>query len=90
MHRVKLEQIGDQVAIALPATLLEEFGLSLGDEMELVTSEAGVTLKPVDSSHMRAVRMARGFMDRYPDAMRELSTGAGKVTPPGSSDEPQK
>lgn len=48
MHRVKLEQIGDQVAIALPATLLEEFGLSLGDEMELVTSEAGVTLKPVD------------------------------------------
>jgi hypothetical protein len=90
MHRVKLEQFGEEIVIALPATLLGEFGLSPGDEMDLVTSEAGVTLKPMDPTHMRAVRLARGFMDRYPDAMRKLSTGTGKVTSPGSSDDPQK
>lgn len=33
MQRLKLEQLGDEIVIALPTNLLEEFGLKLGDSM---------------------------------------------------------
>jgi putative addiction module antidote len=39
--------VGKSTAVTIPPDLLERYGLKAGDAVELVTTEHGITIKPV-------------------------------------------
>ena len=73
MYKVTIEAVGQECGIALPKELLDELGLKPGDEVDIVETNRGLELRPRDPTHMKAVRSAKAFMDRYQKAMRDLS-----------------
>jgi AbrB family looped-hinge helix DNA binding protein len=42
-----LIRMDDDIAVTIPADVLERYGLKAGDTVELVTTQDGITIKPV-------------------------------------------
>ncbi|MEN3793491.1 AbrB/MazE/SpoVT family DNA-binding domain-containing protein [Fulvimarina sp. MAC3] len=71
---VTIRKIGNSEGIIIPKDVLEELGLSSGDELSIVRQGDGVRLEPVKADFDRQMKAAREAMAKYRVALRELAT----------------
>lgn len=74
MVALKLTQIGQDIAVVLPAALAQKLGVVSGDTLYArETSEGGVELSLVDPEVTRQVAVGEALMDEYDEAFRILA-----------------
>jgi putative addiction module antidote len=71
--KVKIRRIGNGQGITLSKDLLHDLGASIGDELFVVKTPTGVQLSRFDPEFDRALEASRGFMRRYPNALKKLA-----------------
>jgi len=72
---LKVRPIGNSRGVILPQALLDEMGVSEGDELFAVRDADGsVRLTPYDPEFADAVEDARKFMASHKNAFRELAS----------------
>lgn len=70
---VTVRKIGNSEGVIIPKEVLERMNLKAGDELEVIESKEGVSLRPVDDVFERQMKAAREFMDQYKVALQKLA-----------------
>ncbi len=70
---VTLRKIGNSEGVILPKEILERLNLKTGDQLEVVRSNNGITLRPTDDVFERQMKAAREVMDKYKVALQKLA-----------------
>ena len=66
--------------VILPQKMLDSLGLQVGDELEIIETDNGVMLRPVESDDFeRQMRAARDVMDKYEPALQKLAEQIGSA-----------
>ena len=72
--REKITSLGDSAALVLPAEILAQMGLSVGDEIEIALADGVLTVRPLRDEE-RAAKFQAAMDDvfaRRADALRRL------------------
>jgi hypothetical protein len=67
-----IRKVGSSLKLTI-SEIARELGLSEGDKVQVVRTPKGFELMPYDADFGNAVETARGFMQKYPKAMKTLS-----------------
>jgi bifunctional DNA-binding transcriptional regulator/antitoxin component of YhaV-PrlF toxin-antitoxin module len=67
-----IRKVGSSLRLTI-SDIARELGLSEGDKMYVVRTPKGFELMPYDAEFGKAVETARGFLRKYPKAMKILS-----------------
>ena len=60
--------------VILPREMLDSLGLQVGDELQIIETDNGIILRPVESDDAeRQMRAARDVMDKYEAALQRLA-----------------
>ncbi|NNU62606.1 AbrB/MazE/SpoVT family DNA-binding domain-containing protein [Ochrobactrum soli] len=70
---VTLRKIGNSEGVILPKEVLERLNLKTGDKLQLVETQSGLSLEPVDDSFEQQMEAARRIMDKYKVALQKLA-----------------
>ena len=70
---IKLIKVGNSVGVILPRELLAKHGLEAGDALSISDAPGGVTLSRYDPQFEHQMSIARDFMKKYRNALRELA-----------------
>jgi antitoxin component of MazEF toxin-antitoxin module len=73
--REKITSLGDSPALVLPAEILAQMGLSIGDEIEITLADGVLTVRPLPDEE-RAAKFQAAMDDvfaRRADALGRLS-----------------
>ena len=73
MIKVKVTAIGNSMGIVLPKEVLSKLKASKGDELYLVDSPEGLTLKPYQPDFENQMKVAESVMKKYRTALHELA-----------------
>ena len=68
-----IRKIGNSEGIILPKEILDRLNLKAGDQLQIIETGDGLTLKPVDDSFERQMKAAREVMDKYKVALQKLA-----------------
>ncbi|TSE13494.1 AbrB/MazE/SpoVT family DNA-binding domain-containing protein [Mesorhizobium intechi] len=68
-----IRKIGNSEGVILPKDLLDRLNLKAGDQLQIVETDKGITLEPVDDSFERQMEAARQVMDKYKVALQKLA-----------------
>jgi len=68
-----IRKIGNSEGVILPKELLDRLNLKTGDQLQIVETDKGITLEPVDDSFERQMEAARKVMDKYKVALQKLA-----------------
>jgi putative addiction module antidote len=61
-------------AVIFPREMLDSLNLQVGDQLQIVETDDGVILRPVESDDVeRQMRAARDVMDEYEVALQKLA-----------------
>jgi len=61
-------------AVILPPEMLDSLKLQVGDQLQIIETDDGVVLRPVESNDVeRQMRAARDVMDTYEVALQRLA-----------------
>ncbi|CAN5368494.1 AbrB/MazE/SpoVT family DNA-binding domain-containing protein [soil metagenome] len=69
---VIIRKIGNSLAVTI-SDFAKELGLGEGDRLYAVRTPKGIELTPYDPNFAKAMEAARGFMRKYPNAMKKLA-----------------
>jgi putative addiction module antidote len=67
-----IRKVGNSLSLTISG-IAKEMGLREGDKVYAVRTPRGFELTPFDAGFDKAVETARGFMRKYPNAMRKLA-----------------
>ena len=67
-----IRKVGNSLSLTI-SDLAKELGLGEGDKVYAVRTPRGFELTPYDANFDKAVETARGFMRKYPNAMKKLA-----------------
>ncbi len=70
---VTLRKIGNSEGVILPKEVLERMNLRAGDKLQLIETENGLALEPVDDDFEQQMEAARKVMDKYKVALQKLA-----------------
>ena len=70
---VTLRKIGNSEGVILPKEVLERLNFKTGDKLQLVETQSGLSLEPVDDSFEQQMEAARRVMDKYKVALQKLA-----------------
>jgi len=70
---VTLRKIGNSEGVILPKEVLDRLNLKTGDKLQLVETQSGLSLEPVDDSFEQQMEAARKVMDKYKVALQKLA-----------------
>lgn len=70
---VTLRKIGNSEGVILPKEVLERLNLQAGDKLQLIETQNGLSLEPVDDSFEQQMEAARKVMDKYKVALQKLA-----------------
>ncbi len=73
MTTTQITKFGDAVGIVLPPEVLARLGAQPGDELQLISTEEGITLKSFDSTIKRQLDIAEEVMEKRVDVLRRLA-----------------
>ncbi|OBQ60177.1 AbrB/MazE/SpoVT family DNA-binding domain-containing protein [Mesorhizobium erdmanii] len=68
-----IRKIGNSEGVILPKDLLDRLNMKAGDQLQIVETDKGITLEPVDDSFERQMEAARKVMDKYKVALQKLA-----------------
>ncbi|MGE0385204.1 MAG: AbrB/MazE/SpoVT family DNA-binding domain-containing protein [Gammaproteobacteria bacterium] len=71
--KVKVRKVGNSCGVTLPRDALARLGAEIGDELFIIETANGVELTRFDPAFEEALQAGRGFMHRYPNAMKKLA-----------------
>ncbi|TIW55997.1 MAG: AbrB/MazE/SpoVT family DNA-binding domain-containing protein, partial [Mesorhizobium sp.] len=60
-----IRKIGNSEGVILPKELLDRLNMKAGDQLQIVETDKGIVLEPVDDSFERQMEAARKVMDKY-------------------------
>jgi putative addiction module antidote len=69
----KIEKQGERWVVTLPVDLLAQLGWNAGDVLAAEVFEEGIKLIRTETSHERAMQIARRGMHKYREAMEKLA-----------------
>jgi len=67
-----IRKVGNSLSVTI-SDFAKELGLGEGDRLFAVRTSRGVELTPYDPDFEKAIESARGFMRKYPNAMKKLA-----------------
>jgi putative addiction module antidote len=70
---LKIRRVGNSRGVVLPAPLLDELGLTEGDQLFATRTAEGLLLSPYDPTLARAVELFEEGRRQYRSALRELA-----------------
>ncbi|TCQ82431.1 putative addiction module antidote [Ochrobactrum sp. BH3] len=70
---VTLRKIGNSEGVILPKEVLERLNLQAGDKLQLIETQTGLALQPIDDSFEQQMEAARKVMDKYKVALQKLA-----------------
>lgn len=70
---VTLRKIGNSEGVILPKEVLDRLNLRAGDKLQLVETQSGLSLAPIDDSFEQQMEAARKVMDKYKVALQKLA-----------------
>jgi len=68
-----IRKIGNSEGVILPKELLDRLNMKTGDQLQIVETDKGIGLEPVDDSFERQMEAARKVMDKYKVALQKLA-----------------
>lgn len=68
-----IRKIGNSEGVILPKELLDRLNMKAGDQLQIVETDKGITLEPLDDSFERQMEAARKVMDKYKVALQKLA-----------------
>ncbi|WP_245455890.1 AbrB/MazE/SpoVT family DNA-binding domain-containing protein [Mesorhizobium sp. M7A.F.Ca.US.008.03.1.1] len=57
----------------MPRELLDSLNLQVGDQLQIVETDDGIILRPLNNSFERQMRAARDVMDKYEIGLKKLA-----------------
>lgn len=73
IHKLKLTAVGNSVGATFSKELLARLGMGKGDTLFLTETPDGFRLTPYDPEFEIQMNLARDFMKKYRNALRELA-----------------
>ncbi|KAB2662005.1 AbrB family transcriptional regulator [Brucella tritici] len=70
---VTLRKIGNSEGVIIPKEALERKNLQTGAKLQLIETQKGFLLEPVDDSFEQQMEAARKVMDKYKVALQKLA-----------------
>jgi putative addiction module antidote len=67
-----IRKVGNSLSVTI-SDFAKELGLGEGDKLFAVRTPKGLELTPYDPDFDKAMETARGFMRKYPNAMKKLA-----------------
>ena len=67
-----IRKVGNSLSLTI-SDIAKDMGLGEGDKVYAVRTPRGFELTPYDANFDKAVESARGFMRKYPNAMKKLA-----------------
>ncbi len=67
-----IRKVGNSLSLTI-SDIAKDLGLGEGDKVYAVRTPRGFELTPYDADFDKAVETARGFMRKYPNAMKKLA-----------------
>lgn len=67
-----IRKVGNSLSVTI-SDIAKDLGLGEGDKVFAVRTPRGFELTPYDADFDKAVEVARGFMSKYPNAMKKLA-----------------
>jgi antitoxin MazE len=67
-----IRKVGNSLSVTV-SDLAREMGLGEGDRVYAVRTPRGFEITPYNADFDKAVETARGFMRKYPNAMKKLA-----------------
>jgi putative addiction module antidote len=73
MYPLKVQRIGNSLAITLPEAVLQRLNVGEGDTVFVTETTDGVQITPGDSEFERAMKIYKKGSEKYRNALRELA-----------------
>lgn len=73
MTTTEITKFGDSLGIVLPQEVLERLGVQPGDQVQMIATDEGVTLKPCDDTVRKQLDVAEKVMEKRHDVLRRLA-----------------
>jgi putative addiction module antidote len=73
MLKTSVRRVGNSPGITLPKTIVENYRLSVGDELHLVETEDGVDLTPFDPKFQEWAKAYEKANKRYRNTLKALA-----------------
>jgi putative addiction module antidote len=67
-----IRKVGNSLTVTI-SDIAKDLGLGEGDKVFALRTPRGFELTPYDADFEKAVETARGFMRKYPNAMKKLA-----------------
>ena len=67
-----IRKVGNSLSLTI-SDIARDLGLGEGDKVYAVRTPRGYEITPYDANFDKAVESARGFMRKYPNAMKKLA-----------------
>jgi putative addiction module antidote len=67
-----IRKVGNSLSLTV-SDIAKDLGLGEGDKVFAVRTPRGFELTPYDPNFDKALKTARGFMRKYPNAMKKLA-----------------
>ncbi len=67
-----IRKVGNSLTVTI-SDIAKDLGLGEGDKVFVMRTPRGFELTPYDADFEKAVETARGFMRKYPNAMKKLA-----------------
>jgi antitoxin component of MazEF toxin-antitoxin module len=73
IFKIAIRRVGKSLGIALPTTIVENYRLSIGDELYPVEREEGVVVTPIDPKFQKWARAYERTNKRYRFTLKALA-----------------
>jgi antitoxin MazE len=73
MLKTAVRRVGNSLGITLPKTIVENYRLSVGDELHLVETDEGVVLTPFDPKFEEWAKAYDKTNKRYRNTLKALA-----------------
>ncbi|MFN4184644.1 MAG: AbrB/MazE/SpoVT family DNA-binding domain-containing protein [Alphaproteobacteria bacterium HGW-Alphaproteobacteria-18] len=73
MTKLKIRKIGNSLGVVLPKDVIDQLKVKEGDTLDVLPTEAGVTLSVSDEEVDKLMLMAERIMDENREVLRALA-----------------
>ncbi len=73
MLKTAVRRVGNSLGITLPKTIVENYRLSVGDELHLVETEEGLVLTPFDPKFQQWAKAYEKTNRRFRNTLKALA-----------------
>ena len=73
MYKASIRQVGNSAGLLLPKALLENLHLKAGDELFIIPTETGFTVKIYDEDYILQMQEGEKIAHQYKNVLRALA-----------------